>query len=179
MGLAAGAPALTSVFPTGAPPGFTGGFGELDCAQCHFAEDGDSGGARVVIEGVPESYTPGAVYRLTVRVEDGGIRAAGFQLAARFADGADRGRTAGTLRPRGSGIAVTRSASGVLYAGHDAPQPAEDGAAAWTVEWTAPLPPTREVAFHVAALAADGDGSQFGDAVRTAERIAQVRTAFK
>jgi hypothetical protein len=69
--------------------------------------------------------------------------------------------------------------SGVLYAGHDAPRLAEDGAAVWTVEWQAPAAPAHTVALHLAALAADGDGSQFGDVVRTAERIARARRAFK
>jgi hypothetical protein len=175
---AAAVPAFARAFPAGAPPGFTGGFGQPTCAQCHFA-DQDDRAVRVVVEGAPEAYTPGALYRLTVRVEDGAMRAAGFQLAARFADGPEEGRTAGTLRPVGPGVAAVLDGSGVLYAGHDAPRLAEDGAAVWTVEWQAPAAPAHTVALHLAALAADGDGSQFGDVVRTAERIARARRAFK
>jgi hypothetical protein len=178
--VAAAAPALVRAFPHGAPPGFTGGFGQPDCSQCHFDDaTADTRAVRVILQGAPEAYTPGALYRLTVRVEDGAMRAAGFQLAARFAEGPQERRTAGTLRPVGPGVATVQDGSGVLYAGHDAPQPAEDGAAAWTVEWQAPAAPGHAVAFHVAALAADGDGSQFGDVVRTAERIARARRAFK
>jgi hypothetical protein len=162
----------------GAPPGFTGGFGEPSCAQCHFA-DQDDGAVRIVVGGAPEAYTPGALYRLTVRVEGGVMGAAGFQLAARFTEGPERSRSAGTLRPGSPGVATVQGGSGVVYAGHDAPHPAECGIAAWTVEWLAPTAPAGPVAFHVAALAADGDGSQFGDAVRTAELIARARQAFK
>ena len=60
-----GAP-VGAVYLDGPPPGHTGGFGEPTCAVCHFdvPEPDPAGG--LVIEGVPEAFTPGERYLLTV-----------------------------------------------------------------------------------------------------------------
>ena len=156
--------ALAGAYPDRPPPAHTGGFGEPTCRACHFDAPPDAPGGRIVLSGIPARYAPGATYRVTVAVEREGMALAGFQLAARFADGAQ----AGALRAVDARAQVGEGAApGVRYAEHtragttvEAP-----GRAAWTVEWTAPAAAAGPVAFHAAANAADGDASQLGDFV--------------
>lgn len=155
---------VAAAYPDRPPPAHTGGFGEPTCHQCHFDAPLGAPGGRIAVSGVPARYAPGARYRITVSVEREGMERAGFQLAARFADGAQ----AGALRSMDARAQVlTEVRSGVQYAGHVRAGTAVEtpGRAAWTVEWTAPAKAAGPVAFHAAANAADGDASQLGDFV--------------
>lgn len=97
---------------------------------------------------------------------------AGFELAARFLPG---GGGAGILIPYDSLLtAVDRdSTSGISYAHHTRRGTAiERSIARWTILWTAPLSGSGDIAFNVAALAANDDNSSLGDAVYTASATA-------
>lgn len=160
-------------FPFGAPAGTTGGFGEPTCAQCHFGGELNDPAGALAIEGLPERYTPGRAYRLIVRLRRPQMAAAGFQLSARTAAGAQ----AGTLAAEGGAAAVkVETAAGIHYAGHTEPgtRLAEPGAAEWPVVWTAPAAPAGPVTFSAAANAADDDRSPLGDHVYALERTARV-----
>jgi len=121
------------------------------------------------LSGVPASYAPGETYPLTIALSRPGLELAGFQLTARFEDGTQ----AGVLAPPSGGesrVAISPdSDTRVLYAHQRgaAAEPAAPGAARWTVSWTAPEAVAPAVLFHVAANAADGDGSASGDYVYT------------
>jgi hypothetical protein len=160
-------------YPHGAPPGTTGGFGEPTCQQCHFGAGLNEAGGTLALDGVPGRYTPGETYRLVVRLRRAWLGAAGFQLAARTADGAQ----AGTLAPDDPRTQVQPGPRGVQYAGHTvagsaAPSP---DSAAWTVDWTAPPAGTGPVTLSAAANAADGDRSPLGDYVYALERAVAPR----
>lgn len=160
---------VAAPYPDQPPPAHTGGFGEPTCHQCHFDAPLGAPGGRLVLSGVPARYAPGATYRITVSVEREGMERAGFQLAARFADGAQ----AGAFRSPGARAQVSAGAGpGVRYAGHTREGTAVEtpGRAAWTVEWTAPAKAAGPVAFHAAANAADGDRSPVGDFVYAVEK---------
>lgn len=149
-------------YADGAPPGHTGGFGEPTCQRCHFdAEAAEEG--RLELSGLPETWETGREYLLEARVRSPGMVRAGFQVAARFCDG----RQAGAWRVGGDGVAVTTADdSGVRYAGHaEAASPGAEGAVAWRLTWIAPEEPGGTVLLHLAANAANGDDSEFGDAV--------------
>jgi hypothetical protein len=172
---AVAAPAATvSAYPEHVPPGYTGGFGEPTCAQCHTGTAPNAGGGSLELEGLPRRYEPGEAYRLTIVLRDGELARGGFQLAARFAEGKGRGAQAGGLRsvsPRAE--VVVDSASGVRYARHTLRGTADDqsGATRWTLEWTAP----REggsVSFDAAANASNYDDSALGDHVYTMNAVA-------
>jgi hypothetical protein len=153
----------------GAPPGFSGGFGEDSCLACHFDEELNEPPGRLILSGVPASYAPGETYPLTVSLSRQGLVLAGFQLTARFEDGTQ----AGSLTPPSGGedrVAISPDTdTRVLYAHQrgTAAEAAAPGSARWTVSWTAPATDARAVLFHVAANAADGDGSASGDFVYT------------
>jgi hypothetical protein len=163
------------VYPNGPPPAHTGGFGEPTCAQCHFGAPVNAPGGRLTVAGVPEAYRPGERYRLTVRVEKPELAAGGFQLAARFADGAQ----AGSLRAVDARAQVVAGGGSVQYAGHTEGGSASGGEArlAWEVEWTAPNAAAGPVSFHSSANAANGDGSALGDFVYTLEHTSRASAA--
>lgn len=153
-------------YADGAPPGFSGGFGELSCHACHFQAEPNAPPGRVSIDGVPQIFAPGQQYSLTVTLARPGMRAGGFQLTARFADG---GRQAGTLTAKGDGRVRVEKSGDILYANQKAKGTALVGPdrAEWTLSWTAPEA-GGPVQFHVSANAADADGSASGDYVYTA-----------
>jgi hypothetical protein len=163
-------------FPDGAPPGFTGGFGEPTCQQCHFGGTLNEEGGSLSIEGVPDAYRPGGRYRLVLTLRRGDMERGGFQLAARFADGTAAGGQAGSFQVADERVKVVADAQGrVQYAGHARPgvEPTGEGTSVWVLEWAAPAEAAGPVTFHAAANAADGDESPLGDLVYTTQRTIQ------
>lgn len=156
---AAGTP--RAAYLDGPPPGYTGGFGEPTCRACHFNPDPAAPAGGVRVSGLPAAgYAPGARYLLRVTVRRPGLRAAGFELAARLSDGTQ----AGTLRAPGAIVRLTEH-RGVHFAHHSREGTAAADSAAWTVEWTAPERAAGPVQIHVVSNAANGDGSPLGDHV--------------
>lgn len=158
-----------TVYADGPPPGHTGGFGEPTCHQCHFDGPLDDPAGVLEVEGIPATWEAGRRYSLRVRLARPGLARGGFQLAARFARGAAEGEQAGSLRPAHRRTAVTEvDATGVQYASHrmKGAEPVARDTAAWRLEWRAPAEgagASAPVVFHVAANAANGDDSEFGD----------------
>ena len=154
-------------YPFGAPPGTTGGFGEPTCVQCHFGNVLNDPTGSLTIEGLPERYTHGQAYRLIIRLRRPRMAAAGFQLSARTAAGAQAGTCAAET---GATAVKVETAAGIHYAGHTEPgsRLATPGAAEWRVVWTAPT--NGPVTFNAAANAADDDHSPLGDYVYASVR---------
>ena len=171
------APRAARSYVDGPPPAHTGGFGEPTCAACHRGGPADDGGGALEIR-VPASYAPGGEHVLELRLASPGMRRAGFQLSARYAEGPRAGAQAGELLPpaeggRGVRVAVAHD---VAYAGHTAAAaPAGSGEALWRVRWRAPAgtAPIAAVAFHAAANAADYDDSELGDRVYAATAVSR------
>jgi hypothetical protein len=173
LGLAAGAAAVAlSLGAAGGrtadrpPAAHTGGFGEPSCQACHTDAPPGSGPGALALHGVPECFEPHAAYAIDVVLQHPHLRAAGFQLAVRHADGTQ----AGVLTAAGedvSRVGVT-SADSVTYAHHLYPgtRPAGVGGSRWRVTWRAPGA-AQAVRFHAAAVAGDDDLSPLGDAVYT------------
>jgi hypothetical protein len=152
----------------GAPPGFSGGFSEQSCHACHFHADVNSGPGRIAIDGVPARFTAGERYPLSVTVSRPGIKLAGFQLTARFKDGAAQAGTVAAAGGEETRVAVQRQGD-IQYANQREPGAAltAPDAARWSLVWTAP-PSGGTVVFHVVGNAANGDGTVEGDYVYTA-----------
>jgi len=160
--------AYPAAYADGAPRGFSGGFGEQSCHACHFHKEINSGPRRVSIAGVPERFVAGERYPLTVTLSRPDIKLGGFQLTARFKDD---GRQAGTfaLEPGEEERIAVEMQGGVHYAGHrkNGTALAEPETARWSLVWGAPKA-GGPIVLHVAATAADGDGTVEGDYVETA-----------
>lgn len=165
-----GAAGLTLFHATAPPPGHTGGFGEPTCIECHTGDALNAFGGSVRIEGLPRRYTPGTIYPVTVvlRAEETSI--AGFELAARFREGPDRGRPAGALRPIDQRVSVTIDERGQPYAHQTETGSAvsDPSGASWPLEWVAPGE-GGDVVLHVAANSGNGDNSPLGDLIYAAE----------
>lgn len=156
-------------YPDGAPPGFSGGFGEQSCHACHFdVEAINAKPGQLTIAGVPERYVPGQQYPLTISLTKPGMALGGFQLAARVEDG---GAQAGAfdVPPAEKERLAVQARNGIQYVNqrHKGTGPAEPGTSRWTVLWTAPPAPAT-VVFHAAGNAADNDESVRGDYIYSA-----------
>ena len=156
----------------GPPPAHVGGFGGDTCHACHFENDLDAPGGALTLSGVPDTFDPSATYRITVSLERPEMERAGFQLAARVAEGAGAGGPAGALQAVGGDerVQAVTAADGVTYAQHTEPGTAlaVPGTASWAVEWRPPAADATAVVFHAAANAANDDASEFGDFIYTA-----------
>lgn len=165
---------LGSTFPDGAPARVAGGFGGDTCLACHweFDDEEDSVGS-LRLTGIPDAWTPGESYTLDIEVKRTGMAVGGFQLAARFA--ADTTQ-AGTFRiPDQHSERVTiLDEGGLHFAQHTEvgiPADKATDSIRWSVIWEAPgdVPGGGEVVLNVSAVAGDGDRSQMGDYVYSAE----------
>ena len=156
-----------AAYADGAPPGFTGGFGEAACDACHFEAAVNTKPGQLTLTGVPERFVAGERYPLTITLSRPGMAMGGFQLSARVETG---GAQAGTLAPGpGEEKRIKIEPGKVQYANQrqDGTALAEPGLAKWTVVWTAPAT-SGGVVFHAAANAADKDEAARGDYIYTA-----------
>ena len=155
------------------PPAHTGGFGEKTCYQCHFDGELNEPGGTLELQGVPAHYVPGQTYTLSVQLARPALEHGGFQLSVRHAEGTYRGKQAGTFSSDGQRVGLSRK-DAVQYLNHTeagtAPQTSDS--IEWTFAWKAPPVDHGPVVFHLAANAANGDASEFGDAIYTLEAIA-------
>ena len=157
-------------YATGPPPAHTGGFGEETCATCHFENPVNDPGGALSWKGVPDSYSPGKSYEIEVVLVRPGLKRGGFQASARFADGSDSGKQAGAFAVEAERMKVDRQ-NDVEYARHTyaGSEPASPDSIRWPLTWAAPDSAAGPVVFHVAANAANGDDSEFGDFIYVME----------
>ena len=141
----------------------------MTCHQCHWDSALNDPAGRLSVTRVPDEYTPGERYLITLRLAHPELVRAGFQLSARFDGGPASGRSAGVLRSTDATTQQISSEDGrVQYIQHTKQGATEHsrGAAEWRFEWIAPA--EREaVAFHAAANASNGDDSPLGDFIYT------------
>lgn len=152
---------------SGPPPARTGGFGETTCLECHWDNPINDAGGWLRVSGLPQGFTPGQRYTITVSVSHPELTRAGFELSVRFDDGTGAGSV--SPRDRRSEI-VPGDAGGVTYVRQtrEGAMPTNRGEARWTFDWIAPTTP-RPVRVHAAANAANGDASPLGDFVYTTD----------
>ncbi|UCC24993.1 MAG: hypothetical protein JSU98_14895 [Gemmatimonadales bacterium] len=170
MSPASNAAHATDAHAIGPPPAHTGGFGEPTCQICHEGDALNAFGGSVTILGLPTAWVPGRAYPVTIVLEAEETGVAGFQLAARFAEGDRWGEPAGSLAPVSPRVALTVSEGGQPYAHHTSSgtAPRDSNGSSWVVEWTAPAA-GGAVAFHVAANSGNGDNSPLLDLIYVAE----------
>lgn len=140
----------------------------MTCQQCHWENPLNEPTGRLTIDGIPETYTLGEQYLITVTVARPGLGRGGFQLSAREDSiNMTSGMNAGTLAPIDKTSQLL--ASTVTYIQHtrDGSAIAAPGTAKWQVRWTAPENRVN-VVFHVAANASNDDASPLGDFIYTA-----------
>jgi hypothetical protein len=165
------------VFVDGPPLGVTGGSGEPSCHQCHFDNELNAPGGSIDVRGLPDVFAPGEGYRLTVTLARKDLETGGFQMTARFLEGKDKGLKAGELRAAEERATVIENERRTMaYAQHTrmGTRATAVNTLTWRVDWIAPKV-DGAVVFNVAAVAADGDISPFGDNVYLGELITASR----
>jgi len=160
-------PLAVSAFKEGPYPNVTGGFGEQTCHLCHLDNPVNAPGGAVVLDGIPPAFVPGQTYPVTVTIRREGLRRGGFEIAARFAGGRQKGRQAGSWRLVDARAQLIPGAvdKALTFVQHNqiGSRAATPGASTWTIEWTAPPAETGAVQFNVAANASNNDDSPLGD----------------
>jgi hypothetical protein len=160
-------PLAVSAFKEGPYPNVAGGFGEQTCHLCHLDNPMNAAGGAVVLDGIPPAFTAGRTYPVTITIRREGLRRGGFEIAARFAGGRQKGRQAGTWRLVDARAQLIPGAvdKALTFVQHNqtGSRAATPGANTWTIEWTAPPAATGAVQFNVAANAANNDDSPLGD----------------
>jgi len=160
-------PLAVSAFKEGPYPNVTGGFGEQTCHLCHLDNPVNAPGGAVVLDGIPPAFVPGQTYPVTVTIRREGLRRGGFEIAARFAGGRQKGRQAGSWRLVDARAQLIPGAvdKALTFVQHNqiGSRAATPGANTWTIEWTAPPAETGAVQFNVAANASNNDDSPLGD----------------
>jgi hypothetical protein len=171
-------PVALRSFAEGPFPGFTGGFKEPTCQQCHLGHDLNEPGGTLTLTGVPPQYEPGQAYALTVTMKKDGLEKGGFQLAARATAGASAGRDAGTLEATGTAVQLVKNADKtVTYIQHTpaGTKAAAPGSLVWTFRWIAPSTGDGPVEFDIAANASNNDESPMDDSIYTATATARPK----
>jgi hypothetical protein len=158
---------------SGPVPAQTGGFGEMTCHQCHWDNPLNDTPGRISLSGVPDTYTPGERYPITVSIAHPELVKAGFQMSARFEDG----KNAGLFRsPDRLTESIPDDGGRITYIQHtiSGSAPPTKGESRWNVEWTAPAE-GGAVVFHLAGNASNGDLSPLGDFIYTASTTSRRR----
>ncbi len=160
-------PLAVSAFKEGPYPNVTGGFGEQTCHLCHIDNPINAPGGTLTLDGVPTSFTPAQTYPITVTISRQGLRRGGFEIAARFAGGKQKGRQAGSWRLLDARAQLIPGAvdKALTFVQHNqtGSRTVVAGSNSWTIEWTAPSAPPGAVQFNVAANASNNDDSPLGD----------------
>jgi len=163
-------PLAASAFKEGPYPNVTGGFGERSCHLCHLDNPVNAPGGTLALTGVPQAYVPGEIYEITVSLARSGMRRGGFEIAARFAGGRQKGKQAGSWKVPDARLQLIPGAvdKSLTFVQHNlmGSRTATPGSNTWTVEWTAPSAaagPLTTVQFNVAANASNNDDSPLGD----------------
>lgn len=160
-------PSPVHAYPEQLPGTYTGGFGEESCHSCHFDYPLNPEEGSLNIEGIPSSYDPEKTYTFTIEVSREDLGKVGFQLTARYADSAQ----AGSFSVESDRIEFTNSSGDVQYIQHspEGTEPNGSDTSAWSLRWAAPEQNKGNVIFNLAANAANGDASEFGDFIFTKE----------
>ncbi len=165
------APIAALAFKEGPYPNVTGGFGEQSCHVCHLDNPMNDPGGTLAVEGAPATYAAGRTYRISIAVERAGLERAGFEIAARFAGGKQKGRQAGVWRPVDNRVQLIPGATdkSLIFVQHNlaGSRTPQRGSNRWTIDWEAPSSPAGAVQFNVAANASNNDDSPLGDFIYT------------
>lgn len=166
--------------------GGPGGNSTNACAQagCHTGTAVNSANGKVEIE-FPNGlfYTPGERQRLKVTVTDSGARAYGFQASARLGSNETTGQ-AGTFTPSSGQIVICRNgqtrpstgctaANALEFIEHSMP----GTTGVFEFDWTPPTTDQGDVRIYVAGNGANGNGSNTGDRIYTANYTLTPRAA--
>lgn len=153
-------------FSTNPPDGHTGAPGEQLCVACHIQQNPPQNGT-ISLAGFPDIITPGETYPLTVtnRVTSGTAVRAGFQVTIL----SPINTRAGDFSSPSANSAISVFDNRQYWDHSPAPEYPDSNVVHWSVLWTAPnLAPGSEITWYAAGNIADGNFSNVGDKIVTA-----------
>jgi hypothetical protein len=154
-------------FPIGAPGRLSGGPGEQDCTNCHLGQLADTP-PQLTLDSLPDTVRAGSRQVFTITVAHPDMVVAGIQTVIRPGD--DELHYVGQLQ---SDQLTTLMKDGFSYLNHTMPFRAVSGAVTLTIVWD--VPDTTGIAMlNTAMVAANEDGTPFGDSVVKTERTIQI-----
>ena len=159
--LATGLVGLAHAYPEGAPWGAADPEADEHCASCHWERNPVMNSRALRVDGQPKSVEAGRDYVLTLMLVETDAVISGMQIIA-SADG----QPAGAFSSADADVEASAFESALRST---APRPATGNAARWRFTWRAPMALSGPVTLHVAASAANDDGSPFGDQIHYAE----------
>ncbi len=158
-------------FPEKPPPAHTGGFDEPTCYVCHFDGTLNDGAGLLVMRGLEQERREEDYYTIEVMLHRPGMMRAGFELSARFAAGEHKGKQAGEFVIDDEYLALdTQDDVSYVHQTLSGADRVVGDSVFWRFRWKPPES-TTDIAFHVAANAANGDDSAFGDAIYLQETL--------
>jgi len=153
---------------------FTGGFGEQSCHSCHFDYDLNPSGGKLKVLGIPDAVEAGQVYPIEVILVRENLGKAGFQLTARFVDGSQAGEFEIFEDARLTTTFSTPDSIDYIQHSEAGSEPVEKERNRWVINWKAPRVISDSIYFNIAANAANGDQSEFGDWIY----VSELKTGF-
>jgi len=150
----------------------TGAPGESICvaSDCHIDYEVNSGPGTLTLTGIPETYTPGNTYPITIQLQQKGQQRWGFQVTVIN----DQGIRSGEIVKfdDGSMQLETDDVEGKerFYLKHTrrgTHQGEQDGPVQWQFVWKAPESGEGVISFYAAGNAANGNRKPTGDYIYT------------
>lgn len=160
----------TPVGYAGVPDGVPTDHNGATCASCHTGGPPPNAAGRITLS--VTNFSPGVQQNISVQITDTQQRLFAFQLTARLAR--DHTQPGGTFVPTPNQTQVLCAngqpgpcGGGVEYVTNLAAdaQPQTPGTQTFSIVWNPPGRDVGPVAFYVAAVAANGDGTPLGDHV--------------
>lgn len=154
---------------SGPPDGYAGDPPDRrTCVACHNSFALNSGQGSLNLDGIPEGYSAGDTYRMTVALSDPNASRWGFELTVLDAEN----------RPVGTLNVVNAQTTQISRGGGEWPDyfkhrsagtfRGQRNAAQWDFDWTAPDEDAGPVTFYFAANAANNNGATSGDRIYAA-----------
>lgn len=153
-------PEIITVYPEHIAGAYTGGFGEQSCHSCHFDYELNQPEGELAVSGMKDAYKADKEYTIQIKVQREDMSRAGFQMTARFEDGSQ----AGQFELNEEVTTTPNIENTIAYLQHAVGEvEAENGEKNWEIRWRAPDQADQPIIFNIAANAANGDASEFGD----------------
>lgn len=167
------APVMLNAYVDGTPVGYAGvptDNGGATCATCHTGGPPVNAAGRILLS--VSNFSPGVQQDISLQINDTQGRLFAFQLTARLAS--DTTQPGGTFvpTPNQTQVLCANGKPGPCGAGVEfvtnlaaAAQPLTPGTRTFTITWNPPGRDVGPIAFYVSAVAANDDGTPFGDHV--------------
>ncbi len=156
---------LSWAYSSAPPNARTNAPGEGNCTSCHSSFPLNSGLGTLSVSGVNGSYEAGAMYELTISLDDPDASRWGFEITIIGEDGLAIG-TVGNLNGH-TQISVTPTRDYVKQTSAGT-QSGVTGGVTWPVRWTAPAEGSGDATIYMVGNAANGNFGTSGDRIYAA-----------